>query len=61
MWDIKLIFCFHWSYKKFHAILGYDAKILLANQFAEFFTFNLFDLLTLMPGDPLLHFTCFIG
>ena len=25
----------------YHAILGYDPKILLVNQFAEFFTFDL--------------------
>ena len=25
--SIKLIFCFHWSCKKYHAILGYDPKI----------------------------------
>ena len=30
--------------------MGYDPKILLANQFAEFFTFDLFDLLNLIPG-----------
>ena len=50
IWGIKLIFCFHWSYKKYHAIFGYDPKILLANQFAGFFTFNLFNLLNLIPG-----------
>ena len=26
IWGIKLIFCFHWSYKKYHTILGYAAK-----------------------------------
>ena len=26
IWGIKLIVCFHWSYKKYHAILGYVAK-----------------------------------
>ena len=30
--------------------MGYDPKILLANQFAEYFTFGLFDLLNLIPG-----------
>ena len=50
IWGIKLIFCFHWSYKKYHAILGYDPKILFANHFAGFFTFDLFDLLILIPG-----------
>ena len=46
IWGIKLIFCFHWSY-----ILVYDSKTLLANQFAGFFIFNLFDLLILIiPG-----------
>ena len=37
--------------EKYHAILGYDSKILLTNQFAGLFIFNLFDLLNLMPGD----------
>ena len=32
-----------------NAILGYDPKILLANCFAGFFTFDLFDLLILIP------------
>ena len=38
-------------------ILGYDPKILLANQFVEFLTFDLFDLLTLILNTrgPLLH------
>ena len=31
IWGNKLIFCFHWNYKKYHAILGYDPKILLVN------------------------------
>ena len=48
IWGIKLIFCFHWSYKKHHAILGYDLKILLAYQFAGFVTFYLFGLLFLL-------------
>ena len=30
--------------------MGYDPRILLANQFAEFFSFDLFDLLILLPG-----------
>ena len=30
--------------------MGYDAKILKANQFAGFFTFDLFNVLILMPG-----------
>ena len=42
-------FCFHWNWKKY-TILGYDPKILLANQFAGYFTFGLFDLLNLIPG-----------
>ena len=33
-----------------YAILGYDPKILLANQFARYFTFGLLDLLNLIPG-----------
>ena len=36
--------------QKYHAILGYDPKILLANQFAGFFTFDLFDFSVLIPG-----------
>ena len=31
--SINLIFCFHWNQKKYYAILGYDPKILLVNQF----------------------------
>ena len=27
IWGIKLSFCFHWSYKKYYAILVYDLKI----------------------------------
>ena len=50
IWGIKLIFCFYWSYKTYHAILGYDPKILSANQFAGYFTFDLFDLLILLTG-----------
>ena len=38
--------------------MGYDPKILLANQFAGFFTFDLFDLINLIPGGPLLQCTC---
>ena len=30
--------------------MGYDSKILLANQFSEFFNFDLFDLLILILG-----------
>ena len=48
VWGDKSIFCFHWSYKKY-AILDYDPTILLANQFAGFFTFDLFELLILIP------------
>ena len=50
IWNFKLIFRFYWSYKKYHAILGYDPKILLANQFAGLFIFDLFDLLILILG-----------
>ena len=53
MWVIKLIFCFHWSYKKHYAILGYDPKKLkklLVIFFAGFFTFDLFDLLIVISG-----------
>ena len=47
IWDVKLISCFHCSYKKYD-VLGYDPKILLDNQFAGVFTFDLFDLLILL-------------
>ena len=50
IWDIKWIFCFHWNVKKYFAILGYDRKILLANQFSGYFTFGLFNLLNLILG-----------
>ena len=33
-----------------YAVLGYDPKVLLANQFAGFFTIDLFDMLILIPG-----------
>ena len=46
MWGVRLVFCFHWSYKTY-AILGCDPKILLANQFAECFTFGF--LIIIMP------------
>ena len=46
----KLIFCFHWSQKKY-AILRYDRKILLANPFVGPFSFDLFSLLNLIPGS----------
>ena len=39
---------------------GLCRKILLANQFAGFFTFELFDFLILILGGPLLHCTCLI-
>ena len=42
IWCTKLAFCYHWSYEKY-AILSYGPNNLLANQFAEFFTFDLFD------------------
>ena len=50
IWGIKLIFCFHWSYKKYHTIFGLCWKILLVNQLTGFSTFDLFDLLILIPG-----------
>ena len=46
---MKLIFCFHGSCKKY-TIRGLCWKILLATQFARFFTFDLFQLLILIPG-----------
>ena len=48
IWGIKLMFWFRWSYKKYAIELC--CKILLSNQFAGFFTFDLFDLLILIPG-----------
>ena len=48
-WGIKLIFWHRWSYRKY-AILDHGLKKLLANQLAEIFTFDLFDLLILIPG-----------
>ena len=50
IWGIRLIFCFHWSYKKYHTILGHARKYSWPNQFAGFFTFDLFNLLILMQG-----------
>ena len=50
IWGTKLIFCYLWSYTKYHAILGYDPQKILANQFPGFFTFDLFDLLIWIQG-----------
>ena len=50
IWGSKLIFCHHWSYEKYCAVLGYGPKKVLANQFAECFAFDLFDLLILRLG-----------
>ena len=47
MWGTKLIFCYHWSYEKY-ANLGYGPQKFLADQFAEFFTFDVFNLLILV-------------
>ena len=47
IWVIKLILCFHWSWKKY-CYYGLWLKIVLANQFAGFSTFGLFDLLNLI-------------
>ena len=58
-YQVKLIFCFHWSWKKYHAITGYDSKILLVNQFAGFFYFWLVWHVKLNRGSPSLHCTCF--
>ena len=49
IWGMKLIFCFHLSNKKI-ILFGLCFKIFLATQFAGFFTFDLFDLLILIPG-----------
>ena len=45
-----LAFYFHWSYRKY-AILGYDLRILLANKFVRFFTFELWNMLILISGS----------
>ena len=47
---IKFIFCFHWSYKKYNTILGYAVKYSWPISLQEFFTFDFFDLLILIPG-----------
>ena len=44
---IDLIFCLHWSYKKYIYYFELCWKILLANQFVGVFTSDLFDLLIL--------------
>ena len=55
-------FRFYWSCKKY-TFLGLCQKTLLANQFAWFFTFDLFDLLILILGVHcyivLVLFVCF--
>ena len=45
--------------QKISYYFGLCRKISLANQFAGFFTFDLFDLLILIPGGPLLHCTSY--
>ena len=56
-----MIFWFYWSYKKYHAILGYDTKILLSNQFSGFFPFFVFWLVNVNTGLRLLHCTYLHG
>ena len=36
VWGIKFIFCFPWSCKSYHAILGCDPEIVLTNRFTGF-------------------------
>ena len=43
-------FFFHRNQKKYYPILDYDPKIPLDYQLARYFTFDLFDLLILIPG-----------
>ena len=49
IWGIKLIFCFHWSYKKDQTIFGYAGKYSWPISL-QIFTFDLFGLLILIPG-----------
>ena len=56
IWGTKSIFCYYWSYEKFHAILGYGPKKLFAESVCRIFYFSLVNLST---GRPLLPFTCF--
>ena len=51
MWGIKLIFCFHWSYKKYHAILGYTAK----------YSWPIIWLVNHNTWGPFLHLICYFG
>ena len=46
--------------QKISCYFGLCRKIFLANKFAGFFNFDLFDLLILIPGVHYLHCTCFI-
>ena len=57
VWGIKLIFCFHWNYKKYHTTLGYAGKYSWPISLQDFL---LLTCLTcyLNPGGPLLHCTC---
>ena len=62
IWCIEWIFCFHWSYKKYHTIL-----VMLENTLGQslcrifyFWLVWLLTLLILIPGGPLLHCTCFV-
>ena len=47
--NFKFIFCFDWSYKNILLFWVMTQKKLLTNQFAVFSTFDLFDLLILIP------------
>ena len=58
IWGIKLIFCFHWSYKKYHTILGYTRNT-PGQSICRIFYFWLVWLVNLNTGGPLLHCTCY--
>ena len=47
---IKLIFCFYWSCKKYRTILGSTGKYSWPISLQDFFTFDLCDLLILIPA-----------
>ena len=55
MWGIKLIFCLHWSYKKY-TILGYGRKHSWPISLQDFLLVTC--LTNLNTGGPLLHCTC---
>ena len=58
IWGIKLVFCFHWSYKRYHTILGYAGKYSWPISLQNFLLLTCFWLVNLNTGGPLLLCAC---